>query len=183
MMKNNNARAVQSLLAGLLALPLLLGGAVTQASEMGPEAVHGPRPLPSAGPDAGPAFGPIGRGHQGHLPPPMFGAESGPRPPLLQGLELSEAQQDKVFALLHAEAPYLHEQHKAATKAEEALRALGHAEQFDDAKATALAKELASATANIALQRVRTEQKLLAILSPEQRKKLAERPVPPKHRP
>jgi Spy/CpxP family protein refolding chaperone len=89
-------------------------------------------------------------------------------------VELNEAQQDKVFAILHAEAPYLREQGKAAAKAREALRALAGADKYDDAKAAALAKEAATAEANIALQHVRTQQKLLAVLTPEQRKKQAD---------
>ena len=137
-----------------------------------PESEHGRGiGVPHAG------FGP----EHGH--PPMDAGAFGPRPPLLHGVELSEAQQDKVFAILHAEAPYLREQGKAAAKAGEALRAMGRADQYDDAKAGALAKEAATAMANIALQRVRTEQKWLAILTPEQLKKLAERPMPPQRRP
>jgi Spy/CpxP family protein refolding chaperone len=80
-----------------------------------------------------------------------------------------------VFAILHAEAPYLRDQAKAAAKAHEALRALAGAEKYDDAKAASLAKEAATAQANIELQHVRTEQKLLAVLTPEQRKKQQEK--------
>ncbi len=98
----------------------------------------------------------------------------GGRPPFVHGIELSEAQEDKVFAILHAQEPYLRDQGKAAAKAHEALRALGSAEQYDDAKAAALAKDGATAMANIALQHARTEQKLLAVLTAEQRKKQAE---------
>lgn len=89
-------------------------------------------------------------------------------------MELSEAQQDKVFTILHAEAPYLREQSKAAAKAREALRQLATADKYDDAKAAALAREAASADANIVLQHVRTQQKLLAVLTAEQRKQQAE---------
>ena len=99
----------------------------------------------------------------------------GGEPPFLHGLELSEAQQDKVFAILYAEAPYLRDQGKAARKAQEALRGLAQVAQYDDAKAATLAQGGAQAMANIALQHVRTEQKLLALLTPEQRKQLAER--------
>lgn len=100
--------------------------------------------------------------------------------PFLLGIELSEAQQDKIFSILHAEMPYLREQHKAAMKAHEALRALSSGAQYDDAKAASLAQAGAQAMANIELQRSRTEQKLLALLTPEQRKQVAERPA---HRP
>ena len=89
-------------------------------------------------------------------------------------MELTEAQEDKVFAILHAEQPYLRDQAKAAAKAREALRALAGADKYDDAKAASLAQAAATAGANIELQHVRTRQKLLAVLTPEQRKAQAE---------
>ncbi|MGV7206620.1 Spy/CpxP family protein refolding chaperone [Oxalobacteraceae bacterium A2-2] len=121
----------------------------------GQDGEHGPAPF-------GPGFGGPG------------GFAGGPGPRGLHGVELNEAQEDKVFAILHAEAPYLREQGKIAAKAREALQALARSDKFDDAKAAALAREAAQAQANIGLQHVRTEQKLLAVLTPEQRKKLAE---------
>jgi Spy/CpxP family protein refolding chaperone len=135
-------------------------------------------PMMHGGPEqGGPANGP--RRHRG-MPP--FGAPEMDgmgwmgkgRAPLLRGVELTEAQEDKVFAILHAETPYLREQGKAAAKAHEALRAMAGAGKYDDAKAASLAKAAGAAMANIALQRVRTEQKLLAVLTPEQRKQQAE---------
>lgn len=124
---------------------------------------------PGRGPEErGPGMAPP-HGPEGMMP--MMGAE----PPFLHGLDLSEAQQDKAFAILHAEAPYLREQGKAVRKAHEALRALSQAGQYDDARAAVLSQAGAQAMANITLQHLRTEQKLLALLTPEQRKQLAER--------
>ncbi|MRW93694.1 periplasmic heavy metal sensor [Duganella sp. FT80W] len=137
-----------------------------QGGERGGE--HGgPNGGPEHGPNGGPGFGP----GFGFGPGPGFG---GGLSPFFHGVELTEAQEDKIFAILHAEAPYLRDQGKAARKASEALRELAKADKYDDAKAAALAKEAATAEANIALQRVRTEQKLLAVLTPEQRKKQAD---------
>jgi protein CpxP len=133
-------------------------GAPEHGQNGGPE--HGPGFAPGFGLGPGPGFGP--------------GAGFGGVPPSFFGVELSEAQEDKIFAILHAEAPYLRDQGKAARKAKEALRELATADKYDDAKAAALAKEAATAEANIALQHVRTEQKLLAVLTPEQRKKQAD---------
>lgn len=142
------------------------GGPEHGGPDGGPD--HGPDRGPGFG--GGPGFGP-GPGGPGFGPGAGFG---GGRPPFFHGLELTEAQQDKVFAILHAEAPYLREQSKAAAKAREALRALAEADKYDDSKAAALAKEAATAEANIDLQHVRTQQKLLAVLTPEQRKKQAD---------
>jgi Spy/CpxP family protein refolding chaperone len=172
-MKTSKQNGRNILLAAILALPLLTMGGAARAGDMdadqpplaqGEHGPHGPE-----GDDRGPG-GPGPRGGPDRVP--GFGPGFGPgRPPFFHGLELSEAQEDKVFAILHAETPYLREQGKAAVKAREALHALASADQYDDAKAAALAREAATAEANIALQRVRTQQKLLAVLTPEQRKK------------
>lgn len=165
------------LLAAVLALPLLTIAADMETDQ--PPAPHGEREGPApfggpqhggpeqGGPDRGPGLGPA----FGHGAGRGFGPG---RPPFFHGLELSEAQEDKAFAILHAEAPYLREQFKAAAKAREALRALASADKYDDAKAAALSREAATAEANIALQHVRTQQKLLAVLTPEQRKQQAD---------
>lgn len=114
-------------------------------------------------------------------PPPPFmrgGPQSGPQddaPPFLRGLELNEAQQDKVFAVLHAQAPLLRDQHKIAAKAHRELRELGMSGKFDDAKAVALAQSEAQALARINLQQARSEQQILASLSLEQRKQIEQR--------
>lgn len=159
-----------NLLAAMLTLPLLTVAGAARAEETtmappppGEQAPRGGPQHDGPGPERGPGMG------------PAFGPGFGPgRPPFFRGVELTEAQEDKVFAILHAEAPYLREQRKAAGKAREALRALAGADKYDDAKAAALAKEAATADANIALQHVRTQQKLLAVLTPEQRKQQAD---------
>lgn len=114
-----------------------------------------------------------------------FGPQAGPHPgvggglhrapPFLRGLDLSEAQQDKVFAILHAEVPSTRQQGKALDTARQALHALGNSAAYDDAKAVALAQAMAQAVSNLELQRVRTGQKLLAVLTAEQRKQVEQR--------
>lgn len=103
---------------------------------------------------------PLARAMQG--PPPGL-------PPFLYGIDLSEAQQDKIFAATYAQAPLLREQEKIAFKAHEQLRALAASSAYDDAKASALASTAAQAMAKISLQQARLEQQLLAVLTPEQR--------------
>jgi periplasmic protein CpxP/Spy len=169
------------LLAAMLALPLAACADTATLPDGVPGAVpgFGHRPAPGLAdghPMCGMAPGPEAM-HGGVAVPgmmPFGGPGMGGEPPFLRGLELSEAQQDKVFAILHAQEPYLRDQGKAAGKAHAGLRELAHAAQYDDAKAAALAQAGAQAMANIALQHVRTEQKLLALLTPEQRKQLAD---------
>ncbi|HWW69561.1 MAG TPA: periplasmic heavy metal sensor [Duganella sp.] len=165
-MKTKKLSVHKLLLALAVALPLCAatGASANESGDDHPAMMHG-------GPDRdGPDSGP--RMHGGM--PPFGGPGMGGPPPFMRGVELSEAQEDKVFAILHEEKPYLREQGKAAAKAHEALREMAGADKYDDAKAASLAQAAATAMANIALQRVRTEQKLLAVLTPEQRKKQAQ---------
>jgi Spy/CpxP family protein refolding chaperone len=159
------------LLAAIVALPLFAATGPARADDGEPG-----RPPAMQGDDHdGPGRGGPEQGGPEHGHGPGFGPGFGPgRPPFFRGIELSDAQEDKVFAILHAEAPYLREQSRAAAKAHEALRALAKADKYDDAKAVALAQAEATAESNIALQHVRTQQKLLAVLTPEQRKQQAE---------
>lgn len=194
-MKTSKQNGRNLLLVAVLALPLLAMGGAARADEtstdqtppmtqdeQGPRGPQGDERGPGGpgrggpegghehgGPERGPGFGPAFA--HGFGPGPGFG---GGHPPFFGGVALSEAQEDKVFAILHAEAPYLREQSKAAGKAREALHALATADKYDDAKAATLAREAATAESNIALQHVRTQQKLLAVLTPEQRKKQAD---------
>lgn len=163
---------VQSiLLCAVLALPMLAGAAAPGADGREMPPARGP----AGGAEAcGPGMAPPGAGHHDMGPPPGPAGMGGHGLHLLRGLQLSESQQDKVFALLHAQAPLLREQGKAAEKAHEALRALGRAAAYDDARAAALAQASAQAMAAIALQQVRTEQKIYALLTPEQRQQLAQ---------
>ncbi|SDD18658.1 protein refolding chaperone Spy/CpxP family [Massilia sp. PDC64] len=92
--------------------------------------------------------------------------------PPLHRLKLTEAQQDKVFAIMHAQAPQRRDYDKAIRKAHEALRELGRADRFDDAKANALSRDLGQAVAAQALLQARTEAQIQAVLTPEQREQL-----------
>lgn len=93
-------------------------------------------------------------------------------PPFLRGLDLSEAQQDRVFAILHAEVPKQRELEKAERKAAEALRELGRAPALDQAKAAASAQSLGQAIADQEMLRLQTGAELKAVLTPQQRAQL-----------
>jgi Spy/CpxP family protein refolding chaperone len=116
-------------------------------------------------------------------PPPGHHGRGAPGPDLpfghlpLHRLNLTEAQQDKLFAIMHAQAPQRRDQDKAVRKAHDALRDLSHADKFDDAKAGALSRDLGQAVAAQALLRARTEAQILAVLTPEQREQLRRHPM------
>jgi len=108
---------------------------------------------------------------------PPFGGPRGEMRgmPFLHGIELSDSQDDKIFQLMHGQEPYLREQQRAHEKAMRALHEMRNAEKFDDSAASRLAQAAAQAEANLMLARIRTHQKVLAVLTPEQRKQLDER--------
>ncbi|MFL6658727.1 MAG: Spy/CpxP family protein refolding chaperone [Massilia sp.] len=93
-------------------------------------------------------------------------------------LGLTEAQEQKAFAIHHAAEPLMFEQSNALRKAHETLRALGESPQFDEAKAAAAASAAANASAAMALSHARVASQMMALLTPEQRAKLAERRPP-----
>ena len=91
----------------------------------------------------------------------------------LRGVTLTEAQQDRVFAIMHAAEPQQREQMKSAHKAHEALHAMAASGQFDESKAAALAQTAGQAMAAMALMHARTEAQVMALLTPEQRQQAA----------
>lgn len=167
MTKTNN-NLLCALAAAMLALPVASHAAIDVDDARAP--LRGPaHPAPAdLRDDDG---GPRGPGRPG-LHGPAFGMPGDV--PFLRGVELTEAQQDKVFAILHGQVPYLREQHRAREKAERALSDLHGAAKYDDAAAVKLAQASSQAMANITLQHLRTEQKVLAVLTPEQRRLVEE---------
>jgi protein CpxP len=179
-MKLTRQSMAAALLAACCATTFAAGQAGARAPDAGPSADQGPRGGPDDrdpqghGPDdRGPGRGPE-RGGFGH------GAGHGH----FGGLQLSEAQQDKLFAIEHAAAPQRRQQDKAVRHAHDALRALRESNQFDEAKAGAASRELGQAIAAEALLEARLHAQVLAVLSPEQREQLRKRrPQPPQDRP
>jgi protein CpxP len=101
--------------------------------------------------------------------------DRGPGPePLLQ---LTEAQQDKLFALHHAAEPAQRTRDKAIRRAQDSLRELAGSLRFDDAKAAALAQTLGQAFAAEELDRARGHAQFLSLLTPEQRAAMQEEKV------
>jgi len=94
--------------------------------------------------------------------------------PHLRGLNLSEAQRDKIFEIMHAQAPAMRDKAKAWRKAEDELRALTASPDYSDAKARSLADASAKAMADMTLARARTERQVFDVLTPEQRQQLSE---------
>ena len=122
------------------------------------------------------------------LYPPDF-VEHGSAPgmtqglPLLHGVELSEAQEDAVFELVHAKIPTQRTLERKAAKALDELHHLSTSERFDTRQARALADTYAQAQAQLNFNQAELDSKLRALLTPEQRQQLDAprhvRPGPP----
>lgn len=89
----------------------------------------------------------------------------------LRALDLTEAQRDKIFGIMHAQAPTMRDKHKAIRKAREELRTLAHGDGFDAGKARAASDTLGKAVSEMALLRAQTHAQVHAVLTPDQRKK------------
>ena len=123
------------------------------------------------------AFGPHG-GHAGHAG--GHGACAGAAsfgdalPHHLRALKLSEAQRDRIFDIMHAQAPALRDKAKALRQAEGELRALAASPDYNDAQAKVLADRAAAAMSEMTLARIQAERQVNDVLTPEQRKQLAD---------
>lgn len=145
----------------------LRGAAVAAALLIGTSAF-----AQAGGPDEGPGRAPAGP-HAPDGPGPRGFARGGPAGlPFLRGLDLSPAQQDRVFAILHEGAPQRRELDKAWRKARREVRALAGAATFDQARAAAGTRALGQALADREMLRLQTTARLMAVLTPEQRERL-----------
>jgi Spy/CpxP family protein refolding chaperone len=170
-----------ALLAACCATTFAAGQAGASRQDGAPPADQGPGGGPcmdgpmGRGPDGGPARGQGFGGPRGHDAGHGGGLGLGH----LGGLRLSEAQQDKLFAIEHAAAPQRRQQEKTVRRAHEALRALRDAAQFDEARAAAASRELGQAIAAEALLQARLHAQAMAVLTPEQREQLCQRRAQP----
>lgn len=101
-----------------------------------------------------------------------FGGHEG-TPPFLRGTNLSEAQKDKIFELMHKQAPAMREKAKASQQAQNELRQLSLSDSYDEAQAQKLARNAADAQSEMSLLRAQNDQKIIALLTPDQRKEVA----------
>ena len=93
----------------------------------------------------------------------------------MRGLNLSEAQRDKVFAVMHANAPAMREQGKILQATRSELGKLALSSDYDEAKARALADRSAQAMSTMAQLRARGMNEIFRVLTPEQQAKAIER--------
>lgn len=106
--------------------------------------------------------------------PERYGMPGGELPPpYLPALNLDEAQRDKVFAILHEQAPTMRERLKHLNRAQADLHRLTAGPDYDEPRAQVLAEQIGRAMSEVALLRARTDRLIFDLLSLEQRKRLA----------
>lgn len=93
----------------------------------------------------------------------------------LRGLDLTEAQRDKIFAVRHANAPAMREQGKILHAARTELSKLALSNDYDDARARALTDRSAQAMSTMAQLRARGMNEVFRVLTPEQQAQVIER--------
>lgn len=101
--------------------------------------------------------------------------DEAPPPPFLHGLNLGEAQHNKIFDLMHALAPAMRNQAKTIHRSQMELRHLAMSSEYSEEKAKALAETDAQAMARMAQMQARIDNQIYQILTPEQRKLLEKR--------
>ncbi len=93
----------------------------------------------------------------------------------LRGLDLTEAQRDQIFKIVHEQEPAVREQMKQIRKARLDLAKAASGDRYDEAGARAAAEAQGKAVTQLALLHAQTMQRVHAVLTPEQRAKLKER--------
>jgi len=117
-------------------------------------------------------------------PPPAAGEHRMHKPPFLRGVRLTDEQHAQIRAIWQAQRDQVCQRIQSVREAHKALDDLARAPQFDAARAKEIADGSAQAMAELAVIRAETEHKILALLTPDQRRVVDERaarrrPAPP----
>ena len=148
--------------AAVIVLPLTLIGIDRASAEEGVPKACMPAALPQGVP-------------MKMSPPGMFpGAPRDlmPKPLFPHGIRLTDAQDDKIFELVHAQIPAERELAKTASRALQDMRLLDSDGVGDDMAREAAESTYALATVRLMDMHAELEAKVRAILTPEQRKKM-----------
>lgn len=113
---------------------------------------------------------PQGHGRHGNH---AAGLPGEPLPPYLRGLKLSESQRDRIFELMHDQAPQLRAIGKKARQSVEQLHRQALSPAYDSAQTRSLADSAGRAHGEMLARRAEIDQKVFAILNAEQRQQLA----------
>lgn len=112
-----------------------------------------------------------GHGHHGPRGEFGHGRDGG----FFKGLELTEAQQDKLFDIRHALEPAKRTFHKESRKLREQQRTLVQSADYSTSKMKQLVEQETKLTAEHRLRMADAKHKMFEVLTDDQRKQLAER--------
>jgi len=88
---------------------------------------------------------------------------------MMRQLDLTEAQQDKMFELRYAMAPQMREEMKTMRAASQSLRDMMQKGEYDEAKVKDLTEQRAQAMSRMAQLRAKNQHEVYQLLTPEQR--------------
>jgi len=108
----------------------------------------------------------------GPFPPPMMGPGHDPVPPYLRGIALTAEQRDRIFEIMHAQAPALRTRERDLRQARDALMKLSLSGDFDDIRAKLLADSAARVMSEMSLARAHVDNRIYRLLTPDQRKQV-----------
>lgn len=154
------------------------GNPPASAMPSSPPMDHSPMHCPMMGMGPGMMGHGMGGFHGGGM---MSGGEMGHM--FLHGLNLNEEQQDRIFNILHRQAPRKRESMKLLNKSIAALHELARSSNYSDANVQSFARAVGQASADLALMHAQTERQIYEILTPEQRRLFDERMSSLRHRP
>ncbi len=97
-----------------------------------------------------------------------------PIPPHLRNLALTDTQQDKIFNLFYPLIPKIREASKQRHALMEDLHKIGNSETLDEKRLKDTTEKLLALEKESIVNRILVENKIYAMLTPEQRAKLAE---------
>lgn len=110
-------------------------------------------------------------------PPPRM--PGGDLPPEFARLQLSDEQEDRIFALLHEQAPLRRQRERSLQTLQHEMQQLARADTLDTARLRKLADDAALQRAELDVLHVSTAVRLRAVLTAAQRKTLDEALLPP----
>lgn len=145
------------IIGGIVAAGLLAGAGIASARGMGGHDGDGPAP-----------FGAMGSGMGGHGGP--HGA--------LRGLDLTDAQRDKIFDIQYAQQPVMRDKMKEMVKSREEIGKIVASKNFDAKRVRELAGTQAKVMTDLIVLHAETDNKIYNLLTPEQQKKFAEATPP-----
>lgn len=92
----------------------------------------------------------------------------------LHGVDLDDAQSDQIYMIMHEQAPQLRMIRKARQRAERELNTLARSGEYNDAAARPMVEAIVKSTSDTAYLQARAQSRIVALLRPDQRARIAQ---------